>query len=179
MTTALRRQPGGGSLCLPTGWNPADPDSGNFHNFSGADRFNFAPFNLLLTPSERKAMFASMEYLLCGLPVVNTINRGGRDHFFDPAFCRTVSPEPRAIAEAVAALARERIDPAAIRAHALDRAAQQRGKFLDIVRDIFHEAGVGADSARERSMLHLGRPFWPWPIDDLLRAIDQAVERRR
>ena len=46
----------------PTGWNPANPGSGNFHNFSGADRFNFAPFNLLLTPSERKAMFASMSY---------------------------------------------------------------------------------------------------------------------
>jgi iron complex outermembrane receptor protein len=46
----------------PTGWNPANPGSGNFHNFSGADRFNFAPFNLLMTPSERKAMFASMEY---------------------------------------------------------------------------------------------------------------------
>jgi iron complex outermembrane receptor protein len=48
----------------PTNWNPANPGSGNFHNFSGADRFNFAPFNLLLTPSERKSMFASMEFEL-------------------------------------------------------------------------------------------------------------------
>ena len=29
---------------------------------SGADRFNFAPFNLLLTPSKRKAIFASVNY---------------------------------------------------------------------------------------------------------------------
>ena len=34
--------------------------SGNYHDFGGADRFNFAPYNLLLTPSERKSMFASM-----------------------------------------------------------------------------------------------------------------------
>jgi iron complex outermembrane receptor protein len=49
---------------LPTGWNPATGGAGNFHDFSGADRFNFAPFNLLLTPSERKSMFASMTYSL-------------------------------------------------------------------------------------------------------------------
>jgi iron complex outermembrane receptor protein len=47
---------------LPTGWDPANPGSGNFHNFSGADRFNFAPYNLLLTPSERKSIFASVKY---------------------------------------------------------------------------------------------------------------------
>ena len=46
----------------PTGWNNANPGSGNFHNFSGADRFNFAPFNLLLTPSKRKSMFARVDY---------------------------------------------------------------------------------------------------------------------
>lgn len=38
---------------------PAD-----FHNFSTADRFNFAPYNLLLTPSERKSIFAQTRYNL-------------------------------------------------------------------------------------------------------------------
>ncbi len=41
-------------------WNPADPSTGTYHDFSGADRFNFAPYNLLLTPSERKSVFASI-----------------------------------------------------------------------------------------------------------------------
>ncbi|MCC7248697.1 MAG: TonB-dependent receptor, partial [Lysobacter sp.] len=41
-------------------WNPANPSAGSYHDFSGADRFNFAPYNLLLTPSERKAVFASV-----------------------------------------------------------------------------------------------------------------------
>ncbi|MBL8262568.1 MAG: TonB-dependent receptor [Xanthomonadaceae bacterium] len=41
-------------------WNPADPSTGSYHDFGGADRFNFAPYNLLLTPSERKSLFASV-----------------------------------------------------------------------------------------------------------------------
>ena len=41
-------------------WNPADPSAGTYHDFTGADRFNFAPYNLLLTPSKRKSMFGSV-----------------------------------------------------------------------------------------------------------------------
>ncbi len=39
---------------------PAYP--GDFHDFSSADRFNFAPYNLLLTPSKRSAVFAQTRY---------------------------------------------------------------------------------------------------------------------
>lgn len=35
-----------------------------FHQFSDDDRFNFAEYNLLLTPSERKAIFAQSSYKL-------------------------------------------------------------------------------------------------------------------
>jgi iron complex outermembrane receptor protein len=45
-------------------WNPADPSAGTYHDFGGADRFNYAPYNLLLTPSKRKAMFARMNFEL-------------------------------------------------------------------------------------------------------------------
>jgi iron complex outermembrane receptor protein len=43
-------------------WDPNNPTGGTYHNFSGADRFNFAPYNLLLTPSKRKALFTSLNY---------------------------------------------------------------------------------------------------------------------
>jgi iron complex outermembrane receptor protein len=39
---------------------PGNPSGGTYHPFTSADRFNFAPFNLLLTPSERKSLFASI-----------------------------------------------------------------------------------------------------------------------
>jgi iron complex outermembrane receptor protein len=45
-------------------WNPANPTSppSTYHNWSGADRFNFAPLNLLLTPSQRKSIWTSVSY---------------------------------------------------------------------------------------------------------------------
>jgi iron complex outermembrane receptor protein len=44
-------------------WNPADPSAGSYHDWVGSqDRFNFAPYNLLLTPSQRKALFGNVSY---------------------------------------------------------------------------------------------------------------------
>jgi iron complex outermembrane recepter protein len=37
-----------------------NPNGGTFNAFDGSDRFNYAPFNLLLTPSERRSLFASI-----------------------------------------------------------------------------------------------------------------------
>ncbi|HUI62159.1 MAG TPA: TonB-dependent receptor, partial [Steroidobacteraceae bacterium] len=47
-------------ITLNTGSVPNFP--GTYHNFSDADRFNFAPLNLLLTPSQRKAIWTSLQY---------------------------------------------------------------------------------------------------------------------
>jgi iron complex outermembrane receptor protein len=44
------------------GWDPNNPTAGDFHNWSNADRFNFAPYNLLLTPQERKSIFTTFTY---------------------------------------------------------------------------------------------------------------------
>ncbi len=43
------------------GGNPTT-GAGTYHGFSGADRFNYAPYNLLLTPSERKSIYGQMTY---------------------------------------------------------------------------------------------------------------------
>ena len=45
-------------------WNPANPvgAGSTYINWSGASRFNYQPFNLLLTPSERKSMFTNVTY---------------------------------------------------------------------------------------------------------------------
>ena len=39
-----------------------DPRTDDFHCFRTADRFNFAPYNLLLTPSERKSVFGQVRF---------------------------------------------------------------------------------------------------------------------
>jgi iron complex outermembrane receptor protein len=44
-------------------WNPNSPTSGTYSNWSGnQDRFNYQPYNLLLTPSQRKSMFTNLTY---------------------------------------------------------------------------------------------------------------------
>src|SRR5690606_3668511 len=57
---------GGASFCnlSGSGTGGATPGLGDFHGWSNADRFNFAPFNLLLTPSQRKSIFMQGTYRL-------------------------------------------------------------------------------------------------------------------
>ncbi len=43
-------------------FDPNNPNGGTYNQFDGSDRFNFAPFNLLLTPSKRKGLFTSLSY---------------------------------------------------------------------------------------------------------------------
>jgi iron complex outermembrane receptor protein len=43
-------------------YNLGNPDSGDFHSFSNDDRFNFQPYNHLVTPNERFNLFAKGEY---------------------------------------------------------------------------------------------------------------------
>lgn len=43
-------------------YDPNDPANDDFHRFTDADRFNFQPFNHLITPNERVSVFAKGEY---------------------------------------------------------------------------------------------------------------------
>ena len=93
--------------------------------------YNQAAVGLCLSPFEG-AMYASMEYMLAGLPIVNTPNRGGRDVFFDPDYCMTVAPDPAAIRNAVVALREKAIPRDHVRQRTLERvaAARQQGQPL-------------------------------------------------
>ena len=48
-------------VALPV-YNPADPDNDDFHPFALEDRFNYQPYNHLVTPNERINVFAKGEY---------------------------------------------------------------------------------------------------------------------
>ncbi|HEY0502104.1 MAG TPA: TonB-dependent receptor [Lysobacter sp.] len=43
-------------------FDPNNPNGGTYNSFDGTDRFNFAPYNLLLTPQKRKSIFTSLSY---------------------------------------------------------------------------------------------------------------------
>ena len=75
------------------------------------------------------AMFASIEYLLCGIPVVNTKNLGGRDELFPDFATKTVPDTPEAVAEAVREFAEHAPDPQRIRAATLEKIKPHREVF--------------------------------------------------
>ena len=78
-------------------------------------------------------MFASMEYLLAGLPVVSTLNIGGRDMFSDPEFWLTVADTKDSIRDAVAEMAKRHVSPARIRARTLERVHEHRARLRSAV----------------------------------------------
>jgi len=92
------------------------------------------------------AMYASAEYLLCGLPVVTTPSDGGRDVFFHPDCTLTVPPEPDAVAAGVAEMVARNLDPQMVRARTLELFMAHRARLLLWLsgvtqQNLFHHAG--------------------------------------
>ncbi len=82
------------------------------------------------------AMFSSIEYLLCGIPIVNTPSLGGRDGLFPDFAVRTVPDTQEAIAEAVQSFVEHAPAPEKIRAAALEKMKPHR----ETLRRLFNEA---------------------------------------
>jgi hypothetical protein len=105
----------------------------------------------LMLSEEEGACYANTEYLLCGLPVVSTPSRGGRDEFYDSITAVICEPDQRAVLEAVdQALARLKsgeITPAAIRTRTLDRIAVYRSTLANSLREKQQRFGPNVDLA--------------------------------
>ena len=103
--------------------------------------------------------YASMEYMLAGLPVVSTPSVGGRDVYFDPEYCAICEPNSRAVRDAVAALKARNIPRDYIRARTLAKIEPARRRFQSLVDDLRQRLGG------ER------RPdpgTWPYGADEFL-----------
>ena len=85
--------------------------------------------------------YASMEYMLAGLPVVSTPSEGGRDVFFDPEFCVICEPDPEAVRDAVAGLKARNIPRDYIRARTLAKIEPMRRRFLTLADEIASNLG--------------------------------------
>ena len=81
------------------------------------------------------AMYASIEYLLCGIPVVTTKSRGGRDAFFDPDYVETVEDDPEAVKQGVANLIARAPSAEIIRARTLAKMEEHRQRLRDALRN--------------------------------------------
>ncbi len=86
---------------------------------------------------------ATVEYPLCGIPVVSTPSKGGRDLFLDDAGSLLVEPTARAVAEAVATFRTAPPDPGDIRRRVLARIDGHRRVFCRYVVDLLAGRNVG------------------------------------
>lgn len=122
---------------------------------------NRAAVGLCLSELEGSS-YASMEYMLAGLPVVSTPNVGGRDVFFDPDYCITCEPDPISVRDAVESLKVRNIPRDEIRARTLAKIEPERRRFLAIVDDLVESLG-GAPPVATR---------WPFEETSGIRSWD-------
>ena len=96
---------------------------------------------------EEGAMFVSAEYLLCGKPIVNTPNIGGRDYLFPDFAAITVNePTPETIADAVAQLAANPPEPEKIRHATIEKMLFYRDILQQRLKQIYQEEGFALPS---------------------------------
>jgi glycosyltransferase involved in cell wall biosynthesis len=102
--------------------------------------------------AEEGACYSSSEYLLCGLPVVSTASRGGRDIWYTPENSILVEPDEMAVKDAVDTWIQRTkaglVDPERIRSHHILLATEMRDRFIDTVQTIFDKHGIDI-SARD------------------------------
>lgn len=62
---------------------------GDYHDFTSADRFDFAPYNLVLTPSRRMGVFSAVTYKL-----TERVNLRGKASYINRQSVNQAGPEP-------------------------------------------------------------------------------------
>jgi glycosyltransferase involved in cell wall biosynthesis len=81
------------------------------------------------------AMFASIEYLLCGLPVVTTRNIGGRDAFFEPDYVEWVEDDADAVNAGLRRLLARVPAAALIRRRTIEKMEEHRQRLRDLLKN--------------------------------------------
>ena len=103
----------------------------------------------LCLSAEEGANYASIQYLLCGMPIVSTHSRGGRDVFFDDEYVLIVDDAPEAVCAGVETMLKRTIAPETIRARTLEKIARHRRTLIERVQRIYAQEGVARNFADE------------------------------
>ena len=96
----------------------------------------------MILSAEEGACFASSEYLLCGIPVVSTPEKGGRSVWYDEYNSITCEPTEDAVRDAVQFFVKNPRDPKIIRARHITKSKYYRAKFLCKLAELFDKHNV-------------------------------------
>ncbi len=115
----------------------------------------------LALSSVEGAMFVCGEYLLCGLPVVNTANYGGRDSILPEFSVFHAEDTPESVAEGVEHWKTHPVPPQEIREAFLRMAAEHRARLDDLLASmagrrvkIPHKLGIRSRLMPHQRILH-------------------------
>lgn len=95
------------------------------------------------------AMYASVQYLLSGLPIVTTRSLGGRDELFDESYVVTVEANPDAVREGVKQILKRDISAKFIREKTIEKVRSHRRRFISLVQSIYEMENCPRNFASE------------------------------
>ena len=133
------------------------------------DLINQARVGLCLS-AEEGAMRASIEYALCGLPIVSTQSVGGRDRYFVGPHVFLAENNPDSVAAGVEHMIRQRFDKGRVRAHVAHMLSFDRHNFLITVNKLA-KLLLGKSDAFTSFEPFVGGPLEWVPVRDALGAL--------
>lgn len=101
---------------------------------------------LILSETEG-ACYSSSEYLLCGLPVVSTISKGGRSIWYNSSNSIICDSNPESVAEAVKEIASLNLNRFEIRDMHLNQAKYFRGNFIKMHQNLIDQSRDDVDAS--------------------------------
>jgi len=133
-----------------------------------ADALNMCRVGLCLS-AEEGGMYASIQYMLCGLPIVSTRSKGGRDEFFDDRYVKIADDTPGAVKAGVEEMIGRNIPAGLIRGETIKKITAHRDRLITLVQRIYGEQGIERDFRREWERMFFNKMLRP-------RKISEAVE---
>lgn len=124
----------------------------------------------LCLSAEEGAMRASIEYALCGLPIISTPSRGGRDRYFVGPHVEVVEETPEAVAAGVDRMIRQNFDKIRIRNHVAHILMFDRHNFITTLNKLVKSIH-GVDGMFRSFEPFLGDPVAQRPLDVALGSL--------
>ncbi|MEH1906259.1 MAG: glycosyltransferase [Nostoc sp.] len=128
----------------------------------------------LCLSSVEGAMYASMQYLLSGLPIVSTKSKGGRDVFFDQEYTLIVEDDPDAVKEGVKELIRRNISADTIRYKTLEKIREHRLSLTSVIQSIYEQEGIQRNFSVEWDQLFFNKLHKPQTPEYAIKQIELA-----
>jgi len=96
----------------------------------------------LCLSEEEGASFCSAEYLLCGVPVVSTQSKGGRQLWYNSNNSIITEPNQEDVIKAVKQIIEKKLDPELIREEHIKKMGVFRGKFISVLGCVLRTFGI-------------------------------------